>query len=137
MEHLKSQLAGCGKRVHIEHDVVINGAGALTLGDDITINSMTHIFSSGGVTIGSRCQISALCSITSVTHKPSVDQRNELVLSPVVIEEDVWLGTGAIILPGVTIGKGAIVGAGAVVIKDVPPLTVVVGNPARILKTLS
>jgi maltose O-acetyltransferase len=132
--HLKSQFAACGERVTIEHDVVINGAGDLSIGDDVTINSMTHIFATGGVSIGARSQISALCSITSVTHVAEVSRRTELVYSPVSIGQDVWLGTGAIILPGVRVGDGAIVGAGAVVTKDVPPFAVVAGVPARTLK---
>lgn len=136
-EHLKSQFAACGQRVAIEQDVVINCPHGLSLGDDVTINSMTHIFADGGVTIGSRSQISALCSIASVTHATAVDRRAELVFAPVLIGEDVWLGTGAIVLPGVRIGNGSIVGAGAVVTMDVPPLTVVAGVPARKLKSLA
>lgn len=54
----------------------------------------------------------------------------------VIIEDDVWLGTNAIVLPGVRLGRGSIVGAGAVVVRDVPPLTVVAGVPARIVRTL-
>jgi maltose O-acetyltransferase len=54
--------------------------------------------------------------------------------APIKIEDDVWVGFQAIILPGVTIGRGSIVGAGAVVTKDVPPYTVVVGVPARPLR---
>lgn len=53
---------------------------------------------------------------------------------PVVIEDDVWLGARVIILPGVRIGKGSVVGAGAVVTKDVPPLAICAGNPARIIR---
>jgi acetyltransferase-like isoleucine patch superfamily enzyme len=54
----------------------------------------------------------------------------------IVIEDDAWVGAGSIILPGVTIGKGAVVGAGAVVTKDVPPYTIVVGVPARSIKRI-
>ena len=50
------------------------------------------------------------------------------------IGDDVWIGAGAIILPGVTIGEGAVVGAGAVVTKDIPPFAIVVGNPAKIIR---
>ena len=53
----------------------------------------------------------------------------------VIIEDDVWIGTRAIILPGTRIGKGSIIGAGSVVTKDVPQYSIVGGNPARILKT--
>jgi maltose O-acetyltransferase len=54
----------------------------------------------------------------------------------VVIGDNVWIGNRAIILPGVTIGAGAVVGAGSVVTRDVPPFTVVAGNPAKVLKAL-
>ena len=54
---------------------------------------------------------------------------------PVLIEDDVWIGARAIILPGLRIGKGAIVGAGSVVTKDVPPYAICVGNPARVIKS--
>ena len=54
----------------------------------------------------------------------------KVLISPVVIEENVWIASHAIILPGVTIGEGAVVGAGAVVAHDVPPWTIVAGNPA-------
>ena len=55
---------------------------------------------------------------------------------PIRIGDDVWIGGGAIILAGVTIGDGSVIGAGSVVVHDVPPATVVVGNPARIVRTL-
>ena len=54
-----------------------------------------------------------------------------------VIADDAWLGTNAVILPGVRVGNGAVVGAGAVVTKDVPANAIVVGNPARLLRTRS
>ena len=57
--------------------------------------------------------------------------------APVVIEDDVWLGTNAVVLPGVRVGRGAVVGAGAVVTRDVPPFTVVAGVPARPIRALT
>jgi maltose O-acetyltransferase len=56
---------------------------------------------------------------------------------PVIIEDDVWLGTNAVVLPGVRIGRGAVVGAGAVVTRDVAPFTVVAGVPARLIRALT
>jgi len=55
---------------------------------------------------------------------------------PIVIGDNVWLGSGAIVLPGVTIGENTVVGAGAVVPRDLPPNVVAVGNPARVVRTL-
>ena len=60
----------------------------------------------------------------------------DIVAKEVVIEDGVFIGVHAIILPGVTIGEGAMVGAGAVVTKDVPPRTMVAGNPARVIRQL-
>jgi acetyltransferase-like isoleucine patch superfamily enzyme len=57
-------------------------------------------------------------------------------VAPVVIEEDVWIGTNCMVLKGVTIGRGAVIAAGAVVTKDVPPFTVAAGNPARVIKRI-
>ena len=61
----------------------------------------------------------------------------KIIAKPVVINDDAWIGTHAVIMPGVTIGKGAIVGAGSIVTKNVEAYTVVVGNPARFVKSIS
>lgn len=61
-------------------------------------------------------------------------QQGEAPLRKVTIKDDVWIGTRAIILPGITVGKGAIIGAGSVVTKDVPDYAIVGGAPARVLK---
>lgn len=58
-------------------------------------------------------------------------------LGPITLENDCWVGAGAIIFPNVTLGKGCIVGSGAIVLKDVPPYAVVVGSPAKVVRTLS
>ena len=71
-----------------------------------------------------------------LSHPNSSRVRKYIHWKPSIIKvsDDVWIGAGVIILPGITIGEGAIIGAGAVVTKDVPPFAVVAGNPARILK---
>lgn len=71
--------------------------------------------------------------LLTATHDVS-DPGWATVAKPIVIEDHVWIATNAIILPGVTLGRGAVVGAGAVVSKDVPPLGIVAGNPARLLE---
>ncbi|KAA6465392.1 sugar O-acetyltransferase [Acidobacteria bacterium AB60] len=135
-ENLKSSLGSCGARVWLGHEVIIWSTDNVILEDDVAINSFTHVFGAGGVRIGARTLISACCSISSVTHPEPVAERRIGIELPVVIEEDCWLGTGAIVLPGVRIGKGSIVAAGAVVTKDIPPLSVAMGVPARVVRQI-
>ncbi|MCD6461281.1 MAG: acyltransferase [Thermoplasmata archaeon] len=107
-------------------------------GDNVTLNMFTWINAAGGVEIGNNVLIGPRVIIHSANHRfadretPIRYQGHEY--RRVVIEDDVWIGGGAIILPGVRIGKGAVVGAGAVVTKDVPPFSVVAGVPARVIK---
>jgi acetyltransferase-like isoleucine patch superfamily enzyme len=92
----------------------------------------------GGVTIGNDVLIGPRVVIHSLNHvykdaKVPIRLQGH-VAKPVVIEDDVWIGAGAIILAGVRVGRGAVVGAGSVVTKDVPAFGVVVGNPARFVR---
>jgi acetyltransferase-like isoleucine patch superfamily enzyme len=103
----------------------------LSLGNRIDIGEYTHIRASGGVTIGDRVLIAAHAVITSREHPATLPRFGVVADAPVVIEDDVWIGAGAIVLPGVTVGRGAIVGAGAVVTGPVAPFTIVGGVPAR------
>jgi acetyltransferase-like isoleucine patch superfamily enzyme len=134
---LKKSLRLCGARVSISPDVRIWGADRVTVEDDVGINAFTHIFGGGGVHIGARTMISTGCSIAAITHSEQIATRGHGIELPVMIEEDCWLGTGAIILPGVHIGRGSIIGAGAVVTKDIPPLSLAVGIPARVVRQIT
>lgn len=118
--------------------VVIHSPDRLAVGNFSHINNLTLIFAHGGVTIGAHVLVSGGCNITSVSHEKDPLARREsdgaaMTCAPVRIEDDVWLGAGAIVLPGVTIGRGAVVGAGAVVNRDVPAGATVVGVPARVV----
>lgn len=134
---IKRTFASCGTDVYLGKNVVIWPAEKLRVGDHVGIHSFTHIFASGGVTIGSDVYISAGCSIASIGHSIELETRYTGIEKPVFIEDHVWLGTGAIILPGVTIGRGAVVGAGSVVTRNIPPMTVSVGAPARVIRDIS
>ncbi len=92
----------------------------------------------GMVSIGDRVAIADRVTLTVSSHSNFSRLRTVIqdVHAPVVIEDDAWIGTCSIILPGVKVGRGAVVGAGAVVTKSIPEGTVVVGNPARPLKVL-
>jgi acetyltransferase-like isoleucine patch superfamily enzyme len=83
--------------------------------------------------IGNNVNVSHYTLIQTLTHDP---QNPDFVClcKPVVVEDHVWIGARAIILPGVTLGEGCVIGAGAVVTKDVPPYTIAVGNPARVVR---
>ena len=135
--NLVKSLRFCGARVSISPDARIWGTDGVTLEDDVGINAFTHIFGAGGVHIGARTRISTGCSIASITHSEQIATRDRGIVAPVAIEEDCWLGTGAIVLPGVRIGRGSIVGAGAVVTKDIPPLSLAVGVPARVVRQIT
>ena len=128
---LKHRLAACGEGVSIQLPVVINHPDHLRIGARVSINAFVHIWALGGVTIGDDTLIASHVSITALTHDPRAKLFSASIQSrPIVIGRNVWIGTHAVILPGVTIGDGAIIGAGAVVTRDVAPGAVVVGIPA-------
>ena len=86
------------------------------------------------VTIGNEVFIGPKVNLITINHDVNPENRNATYGRPIVIEDKVWIGINSTILPGVKIGYGAIVGAGSVVTKDVPAMTIVAGNPARIIK---
>ncbi len=99
------------------------------IGQNSKINRDCTLDVRGGLTIGANVSVSAEVMILSAYHDLN-DPRFSEVKRPVAIEDYVFVGARAIVLPGVTVGRGAVVAAGAVVTKDVPPLTVVAGVPA-------
>lgn len=129
---LRRQFASCGSRVSIQWPVVVNGADKMSVGDDVSINAFVHIWAQGGVSIGEASLIASHVAITSLTHASgSGTYGASLVSKPVKIGRNVWIGSHAVVLPGITIGDNAIVGAGAVVTRDVAEGEVVAGVPAR------
>jgi maltose O-acetyltransferase len=105
----------------------------ITLGDGVFINFGAVILDIAAVTIGDKTQIGPGVQILTADH-PRDPRQREAGLEfgrPITIGRNVWIGGGAIILPGVTIGDDAIIGAGAVVTRDVPAGATAVGNPAR------
>lgn len=110
--------------------------GPITIGDDTFINYGTSISSHTSVTIGRNCLIGNHVLIMDSDYHDLIDRRMPGRTAPIVIEDNVWIGTRAIILKGVTIGEGAVVAAGSTVVQDVAPRTVV-GNPtAQVLRVL-
>ena len=108
------------------------------IGDHVYLNFLCTIIDNSEVHIGSHVMIGPSVQIYTAAHLLQAEARIEgwEVAKPIVIEENVWLGGGAILLPGVRIGRNAVVGAGAVVSRSVPANTVVVGNPARVIREI-
>lgn len=114
------------------------GAGGIAIGAHSYIGPNSVLFGAGGISIGDAVLISPGTVITSQQHSfaaRDVDIRNQpLRLDEVVIERDVWIGSNATVLPGVRIGRGSVIGAGAVITRDVAPMSVALGVPARVVR---
>ncbi|MGC8782479.1 MAG: acyltransferase [Anaerolineae bacterium] len=111
------------------------------IGRDSLIGELNVLRGQGGITIGDRVYTAPLVQILAVNHvfddpdRPFVEQG--ITAEGIAIEDDVWIGAGAVITDGVRVGRGAVVAAGAVVTQDVPPHTVVGGVPARVLREIT
>ena len=114
------------------------------IGNDVYLPSdlkiaLNFVYYRGKLTIGDRVSIAAgvIILLSSHSNSSAVSKQVTPRGDSVSIEEDAWIGAGSIIMNGVTIGKGAVVGCGSVVTHDVAPHTVVVGNPARVIRTIN
>lgn len=130
------------KRVSIWGWFTVVNAKNVRLGHGCAINHGVFLLGRNEITLGDNVTLSAKCMLMDT----GLDTKNYLagkisdkehIKSFIRIEDNVWVGAGAIILPGVTIHKNSIVGAGSVVTKDVPKNVVVAGNPARVIRVLS
>ena len=113
-----------------------------TIGDEVYIADdliiVEELADRNNLTIGDRVSIAPRVTLVTSSHPNDSKIRGfaPVARGPIVIEPDAWLGAGCVILPGVRIGRGAVVGANSVVSSDVPPLHVVVGQPARTVREL-
>lgn len=115
----------------------MNGAALdyLKIGRNVYINTNCLAMARGGITIEDDVLIAANASLISNNHDPY--DRQVLTCKPVLIQKGAWIGAGAMIMPGVSVGKYAIVAAGAIVTKDVPDYAVAGGTPAKVMKLLN
>jgi acetyltransferase-like isoleucine patch superfamily enzyme len=126
--------------LHVYNFRQIPHAG-IKIGCDCLIGEFCVIRGQGGVTIGDKVYLAPLVQILAVNHvfsdptRPIIEQG--ITAEGVVVEDNVWIGAGAIITDGVRIGQGSVIGAGAVVTRDVPPHTVAVGAPAQTIKEIT
>lgn len=117
-------------------ELATSGTGTLTIGAGSYLNYGTSIAALASVSIGEACHIGQYAIINDNDYHDLHDRSKVPPSAPVVLEDRVWLGARVIVLKGVRIGHDAVIGAGSVVTRDVPPRTLSVGVPARVIKQL-
>lgn len=128
-----------GKNTIVRRWVVFNPwGGKITIGENCSINSFSHFSGNGEIEIGNNVLIATQCVIISANHNFNrvdipIREQGE-TRSKIIIEDDCWLGAGVRILSGVKIGRGSVIGAGSVVNSNIPPYSICVGIPARIIR---
>ncbi|MCL7369553.1 MULTISPECIES: sugar O-acetyltransferase [Streptomyces] len=136
---LEEMLAALGTRVWIEPPLHVAYGSRTHLGDDVYANFGLTLVDDVEVFVGNRVMFAPHVTVSTTGHPVHPDLRRDgtQFSAPVRIEDDVWIGAGALIMPGVTVGRGSVVGAGSVVTAHVPPMTVVAGTPARVLREIT
>ncbi|QFG47627.1 sugar O-acetyltransferase [Lapidilactobacillus dextrinicus] len=128
-----------GKNLYVNPPINVDYGCHITIGDNFYANMDCIFLDVNRVTIGNNVMVGPRVGFYTAGHPIVADIRIEDLEfgSPIVVEDNVWIGGSAVILPGVTIGKNAIVGAGAVVTKDVPANSIVGGNPAKVIRMIN
>jgi acetyltransferase-like isoleucine patch superfamily enzyme len=132
-------LAACGEGVAVRGPIAIGHPAATRLGDGVAINPGFSSKGTGALTIGAYTHFGWNVTILTADHRyegaTEIPYDSERVERPVEIGEACWFGDSAVVAPGTRLGDGCIVGAGAVVSGEHPPYSVLVGSPARVVKT--
>ncbi|KVL22483.1 MULTISPECIES: DapH/DapD/GlmU-related protein [unclassified Burkholderia] len=114
------------------------GGAGMKLGRNVFVNQNCTFYDLGGLEIGDDVMIGPNVSLITSGHPVEPSRRRDgVVAKPIVIGRNVWIGAGATIIGGVTIGENAVVAAAAVVTRDVPPNTLVGGNPAKVIRSIA
>lgn len=108
----------------------------IAIGEGSYLNVNCNFIDDGMITVGKKVMFGPAVTIATVGHPIQPDMRGYMYADPVTIEDNCWIGAGAVICPGVTIGKNTVIGAGSVVTHDIPPDSVAVGNPCRVIRKI-
>lgn len=135
---LAELLPHAGKNLYIEPPFFCDYGHNIYCGDNVYFNVNCVVLDEAPVTIGSQVLLGPGVQLYTASHPLAALVRRTLeVARPITIGDDCWLGGGVIVCPGVTIGAGCVIGAGAVVTTDIPPYSLAVGNPARVVRSLA
>ena len=135
---LQGLLGQLGEGAHVRAPLQVDYGTHIHIGPGTFVNYGLTALDVAEIRIGANCQLANNIQLLTPIHplEPEPRRAGWEGAEPITIGDNVWIGGGAIVLPGVTIGDDAVVGAGSVVTKDVPARTVVAGNPARIIREL-
>ena len=136
---LTKMLGRRGKNCCIRSPFFCDYGYNIEVGDNFFANYNFVVLDGAKVTIGNNVFIAPNVGLYTAGHPLDHERRNQGIeyARSITIEDDVWIGAGVQVCPGVTIGRGAVVAAGSIVTKDVPPFTMVAGVPAKVIKTIS
>lgn len=136
---LREVFAETGENCYVEPPFRANWGCNMHVGKNFYANFNLTVVDDADIYIGDYVMIAPNVTIATGTHPicPQLRERGYQYNLPVHIGDRVWIGAGAIILPGVTIGDGSVIGAGSVVTKDIPPYVVAVGDPCRVMREIS
>ena len=138
--YIKEVFAECGENCYIELPFYANWGGChVHFGSGVYANFNLTLVDDGHIYIGNKVMIGPGVTIATANHPidPELRSLGLQYNKDVYIDENVWIGAGAIIVPGVHIGKNTVIGAGSVVTKDIPENVVAAGNPCRVLREIS
>lgn len=147
---LRELFGGVGSNVSVATPFICDYGCNIYIGDNVSVNMNCTLVDCNKITIGNNVLIASNVQIYTAAHPIELNERLtpdwtpeseeyfcRTFALPVTIEDGCWIGGGVIIVPGVTIGKGSVIGAGSVVTKDIPPNSLAVGNPCRVIREIN
>jgi acetyltransferase-like isoleucine patch superfamily enzyme len=137
IKRMKNQLAACGEDITIRAGAQILVPGRVRLGNHVGIGYNSILHGNGNITLEDFTLLGDNNILATSSHPVEEVHFHNTWQKPILIKQNVWLAAGVIVLPGVTIGENSVIGAGAVVTEDIPPNSVAVGVPARVVRTFT
>lgn len=136
---LRKLFGKVGKNPYVEPNIFCGFGTNISVGDNFFANNNCIFVDPGKITFGDNVFIGPSCGFYTAHHPIDAQMRNELLEQafPITVGDDVWIGGGTVVVPGVTIGSDVVIGAGSVVTRDIPDHVVACGNPCRVLRPIT